>query len=157
LAFLLRWSYFAGMTPLAESDIPALCAAAKVILEQFDEGTVRVLLNPPFEWFDVASAALLDEAGPFVLIGRECIPMLRNVRGREAEQAKRQFPVLASHRVALIKEAKELSQAVETLARVGWCVENDAYIFPADGRWIVYVGHDDGIIQYLPSSKRTAG
>ena len=142
------------MTPLAESDIPALCGAAQVILEQFDGGTVRISLSAPFEWFDVASAALLDEVGPFVLIGRESSPTLRNARGRKGEQAKRQFRVLASHRVALISEAKEMSQAVETLARVGVCVDNDAYVFPTDGRWIVYVGHDDGIVKYVPRSQR---
>jgi hypothetical protein len=147
-------AYCAGMTPVADSDIPALCAAAQVILEQLDGGTVRISLSPPFEWFDVASASLLDEAGPFVLIGRERRATLGNARGRKRMQAKRKFPVLASHRVALIEEAKELSKAVETLARVGVCVENDAYVFPTDGRWIVYVGHDDGIVQYVPRSQR---
>jgi hypothetical protein len=137
------------MTPLPDADIRASCTAAGVILEQFEEGTVRITLNRPCEWQSkgIASADIRGESGPFVLIGRESSPTLRHVRHR---QSKTRFPVLVSHRAALIEDADELSQTLDTLAQVGWCVDNDAYVFPSDGRWIVYVGHDAGIVQYTP-------
>ena len=85
--------------------------------------------------------------GRAYLIGREKSPPLANV-SRKRVQAR--FPLLTKHRVVSFDDGAQLGTVANVLRSAGWCVDNDAYVFPAEGGWLAYVGHHDELMVYAP-------
>ena len=73
------------------------------------------------------------------------------VSGLAARRAQARFPLLTQHRVVSITDGSEIAAACEAIISAGWCVDNDAYLFPADGGWLGYVGHHGDLTVDMPS------
>jgi hypothetical protein len=67
-----------------------------------------------------------------------------------AKRAQKRFPMLTKHRVVLLESGLEVSAVAAAFLTAGWCVENDAYLFPVEGGWLAYVGHHDELFVYIP-------
>lgn len=76
-------------------------------------------------------------------VGREAVPPLAGIETQEVS-------ALAHHRVVLLESTDEVVELVSTLLSHGWCVDNDAYLFPVKGGWLAYVGHHNDLDVYLP-------
>ena len=85
--------------------------------------------------------------GRVYLVGRGKMPPLANVLRK---RVKARFPLLAKHRVVSFDDGAELGAVAGALRSAGWCVDNDAYLFPAEGGWLAYVGHHDELVVYAP-------
>ena len=89
------------------------------------------------------------------LVGREKSPTLANTRSNAAgKRAQSRFPLLTEHRVVSLDSGPEVSAVSKAILASGWCVDNDAYLFPADGGWLAYVGHHDELVVYAPRRAR---
>lgn len=64
------------------------------------------------------------------------------------------FPLLTKHRVVSLETGAEVGAVAKALRSVGWCVDNDAYLFPAEGGWLAYVGHHDELVVYVARRAR---
>jgi len=140
------------MNAVNRPQLSRLAAKAGLRLERWREGTVRFTLpqsEPPAdvkpEWFRNRVT------GRVYCVGREKSPPLANV-SRERERLR--FPLLARHRVVSLEDGAQVRAVVTALLSAGWCVDNDAYLFPAQGGWLAYVGHHDELVVYLPRSRR---
>lgn len=97
------------------------------------------------EWFRDRVTTLV------YLVGRERSPPLANV-SRKRMQAR--FPLLTKHRVVSFDDGAEVGAAATMLRSAGWCVDNDAYLFPAEGGWLAYVGHHEELVVYAARRAR---
>lgn len=105
---------------------------------------------------DIAPGWFRDRVtGLVYLVGREKSPTLANTRRNAAgKRALSRFPLLAKHRVVSLNSGAEVSAVSKAILASGWCVDNDAYLFPADGGWLAYVGHHDELVVYAPPETR---
>lgn len=140
------------MNAVLRPQLSRLASKAGLQLERWPEGTVRFTLArsaPPAdvmpEWFRNRVTSLV------YLVGREKSPPLANV-SRKRAQAR--FPLLTKHRVVSLDDGAEVGAVAATLRSAGWCVDNDAYLFPAEGGWLAYVGHHDELVIYTPRRAR---
>ena len=69
-------------------------------------------------------------------------------------RARLRFPLLTEHRVVSFGSGAEVSAATKAILASGWCVDNDAYLFPSEGGWLAYVGHHDELVVYAPRHAR---
>jgi hypothetical protein len=143
------------MMGVTRPQLSRLATKAGLRLERWPDGTVRFTLpesEPPVdvkpEWFRKRVT------GPVYCVGREKSPPLANV-ARERERLR--FPLLARHRVVSLSDPAEVRAVAAALLSAGWCVDNDAYLFPAEGGWLAYVGHHRELVVYLPRSAREHG
>src|SRR5690242_2105420 len=138
------------MRGIAFSRVLALASSASIQVESWPTGTIRLGFGPRCPAADVSSDWFLRQGGHIYLVGREGIAPLRTVRDRAA---RRKYPLLARHRAVMIRSGAELVPVLELLKRAGWCVDNDAYIFPETGDWLAYVGHHDELCVYTKPKK----
>jgi hypothetical protein len=125
-----------------------LASKAHLRLERFPEGAVRFTLAGSAPPADVTPDWFREHVtGLVFLVGREKSPPLADV-SRKRVQAR--FPLLTKHRVVSIDNGAEVGAVVTALRSAGWCVANDAYLFPAEGGWLAYVGHHDELFVYAP-------
>jgi hypothetical protein len=139
------------MKAVPRPQLSRLASKAGIQLERLSEGTVRFTLagsGPPAavtpDWFRRVTA-------PVYLVGREKSPTLADARRNAAgKRAKSRFPLLTQYRVVLLDGGSEVSAVTKAMLAAGWCVDNDAYLFPAEGGWLAYVGHHDELDVYVP-------
>ena len=136
------------MKAVLRPQLARLASRAGLRLERWPEGTVRLTLAESESPADVTPEWFQKHAkSPVYLVGREKSPPLANVtRKRE----KTRFPLLTKHRVVLLDSGAEVSAVTKAILAAGWCVDNDAYLFPAEGGWLGYVGHHNELDVYVP-------
>ena len=136
------------MKAIVRPQLSRLALKAGLQLERWRDGAVRFTLvgaglptdiSP--EWFGE------HVTSPVYLVGREKTPTLANSMKK---RAKARFPLLVKHRVVLLDSGAEVIAVTKSLLSAGWCVSNDAYLFPAEGGWLAYVGHHDELCVYTP-------
>ncbi|QNN21184.1 hypothetical protein HED60_02485 [Planctomycetales bacterium ZRK34] len=129
------------MKALARPQLKRYASKAGLQFERMSEGTVRFTLTGSAPWLDITPAWFKGRVtGPVYLVGRENAPPLLDGLSKRYH---RRFPLLVNHRAVTIETDVELIAVVRALLAIGWCVVNDAYIFPAAGGWLAYVGHHD--------------
>jgi hypothetical protein len=140
------------MNAVIRPQLARLASKAGLRLERWPEGTVRFTLagsaapaDVPPEWFRDRVTTLV------YLVGRETSPPLAGVR----KDVRHRFPLLTKHRVVSFDDGTEVEAAVTEIRLAGTCVDNDAYLFPAEGGWLAYVGHHDELAVYVPRAART--
>jgi hypothetical protein len=140
------------MNAVLRPQLSRLASKAGLQLEQWPEGTVRLTLvrsAPPTE---VAPEWFRDRVTTLVyLVGREKSPPLANVSRKRVQF---RFPLLTKHRVVSFDDGAEIRAAATAICRAGWCVDNDAYLFPAEGGWLAYIGHHDELVIYAARRAR---
>ena len=135
------------MDAVVRPQLARIAATAGLALERLAEGTVRFSLPGTCPAVDVTADWFgLHARGSVYCVGREAAPPLANSTDKPA---RRRFPLLARHRVVLLS-ADEVPEVASTLSSAGWCVDNDAYLFPQAGGWLAYAGHNDELVVYLP-------
>jgi hypothetical protein len=140
------------MNPVIRPQLSRLASKAGLRLERWPEGTVRFTLAESAPPADVKPTWFRDRVTSLVyLVGREKSPPLANV-SRKRVQAR--FPLLTKHRVVSLEDGAEVGAVATALRSAGWCVDNDAYLFPAEGGWLAYVGHHDELVVYAPRRAR---
>jgi hypothetical protein len=150
------------MKVVSRAKLSHLASKAGLQFERWPEGTVRFTFAGSGPPKDVSPDWFRDRITSVVyLVGREKSPPLANVAQKRAQT---RFPLLARHRVVSLDDGAEVRAVVAGLRSAGRCVNNDAYLFPAEGGWLAYVGHHDEVVVCLPrigrrrlaeSSKRT--
>src|SRR6266850_5835042 len=138
------------MRGITFSRVLELASSAAIEVESWPEGTIRLGFGPRCRPVDVSTDWFTIQSGRMYLVGRERIAPLRGVRDRAA---RRKYPLLTRHRAVMIQSGAELVGVLESLKHVGWCVDNDAYIFPETGDWLAYVGHHDELRVYTRPKK----
>lgn len=141
------------MMAITRPQLARMALKAGLVLERWPEGTVRFTLvgggssvNVSPSWFTEHGAD-----GVVYLVGREREPTLADVRSNGAgKRARARFPLLVKRRVVSLETGREVSAVVKAIRGAGWCVANDAYLFPAAGGWLAYVGHHDELVVCLP-------
>jgi hypothetical protein len=140
------------MNAVLRPQLSRLASKAGLQLERWPEGTVRFTLGESAAPVDVKPEWFRDRVASRVyLVGREKSPPLANV-SRKRVQAR--FPLLTKHRVVSLDDGAEVGAVATALRSAGWCVDNDAYLFPAEGGWLVYVGHHNELVVYAPRRAR---
>ena len=144
------------MNAVLRPQLSRLASNAGLQLERRPEGTVRFTLAGSAPPVDVTPRWFQDRVtGLVYLVGREKSPTLafprRNAAGRRAQS---RFPLLTRHRVVSLDTGAEVRAVGKALLSSGWCVDNDAYLFPAEGGWLAHVSHHDALIVYAPRSAR---
>jgi hypothetical protein len=85
------------------------------------------------------------ELGAYVVVGREnCPPLKRLARRAEAE-----LKPLTRHRCAFISRRAEARDLIRVIALHGSSVDDDIYMFPPTGDWLLYVSHHNEICAYV--------
>ena len=140
------------MKAVLRPQLSRLASKAGIQLERWREGTVRFTLvgsSPPE---DIAPDWFRDRVDGLVyLVGREKWPTLANAMTNAAgKRARSRFPLLTKHRVVSLDSGAEVIAVSKALLASGWCVNNEAYLFPAEGGWLAYVGHHDELVVYAP-------
>ena len=136
------------MIPLDLEEVRDCATSAGLEVELWqDTGTIRLSLKSPWQIHDVAPDWFLRKDGPWCLVGREQSPPLENSMEPSAAQ---EFPILAQHRAVRIASPEEFVAVLRALLKVGWCVNNDAYLFPEAGNWLAYVSHHNELFLYTP-------
>jgi hypothetical protein len=140
------------MNAVSRPQLSRLASKAGLQLERWPEGTVRFTLAESASPIDVKPEWFRDRVTSRVyLVGREKSPPLANV-SRKRIQAR--FPLLTKHRVVSLDDGAEVGAVATARRSAGWCVDNDAYLFPAEGGWLAYVGHHDELVVYAPRRAR---
>ena len=140
------------MKAILRPQLSRLAMKARLRLERWPKGTVRFTLGGSAPPADVTPDWFRNRvAGTVYLVGREKSPPLLNV-SRKRVQAR--FPLLTKHRVVSLNDGAEVGAVATALRSAGWCVDNDAYLFPAEGGWLAYVGHHDDLVVYVPRRAR---
>jgi hypothetical protein len=140
------------MNAVLRPQLSRLASKAGLQLERWSEGTVRFTLAGSAPAADITPSWFRNRVtGRAYLVGREKSPPLANVF-RKRVQAR--FPLLVKHRVVSFDDGVELGTVANALRSAGWCVDNDAYLFPAEGGWLAYVGHHDELVVYAPRRAR---
>ena len=134
------------MNAVLRPQLSRMASKAGLQLERWPEGTVRFTLAGSAPPTDVAPEWFRDRVSSRVyLVGREKSPPLANI---SRKRVKAQFPLLTKHRVVSFDDGAEVGAVANALRSAGWCVDNDAYVFPAEGGWLAYVGHHDELVVY---------
>jgi hypothetical protein len=144
------------MNAVLRPQLSRLASKAGLQLERLSEGTVRFTLAGSAPPMDVTPDWFRDRVNGLVyLVGREKSPTLANAMTNAAgKRARSRFPLLTTHRVVSLETAAEVGAVTKALQASGWCVDNDAYLFPAEGGWLAYVGHHDELFVEVPRSAR---
>jgi hypothetical protein len=119
---------------------------AKLKIEESADGEILIELDKPYLRLDSVS---MDKSSPLMywskrrrikcyLVGRCREAPFRYISDRAI---KRRFPPLCGHRSVIVESSAELRLVVEALLRGGRSTQNDVYVFPPDGRWLLYVSH----------------
>lgn len=134
------------MIPLSERQLLANVALLPVFTERFEDGTLRFEFHRRYSCrdIDVSDLGLLAFSRAY-LVGKTAQPPLRDEAFDPADPVAM---ALAQHRALQFDAATELHSAVCHLANLGWCVDNDAYVFDAEGRWMLHVSHHDTVTLY---------
>src|SRR5688572_32852334 len=140
------------MNAVLRPQLSRLASKAGLRLERWHRGTVRFTLpgsappaDIPPEWFRNRVT------GRVYLVGREKSPPMANVFRK---RVRSRFPLLTKHRVVTLDDGAEVGAVADVLRSAGWCVDNDAYLFPAEGGWLAYVGHHDELLVYAARRAR---
>jgi len=145
------------MNAIPRPQLARLASKAGIRLERLSEGSVRFMLAGSGSPVAVTPDWFRRVTAPVYLVGREKSPTLADVRSNAAgKRAKSRFPLLTKHRVVLLDDGAEVSAVTKAILASGWCVDNDAYLFPAEGGWLAYVGHHDELDVYIPRGARYA-
>jgi hypothetical protein len=140
------------MNAVSRPQLARLASKAGLLFERWPDGTVRFTLAESAPPADITASWFRNRVtGRVYLVGREKSPPLANVSRKRVQT---RFPLLTKHRVVSIDDGAELSAAATALRSAGWCVDNDAYLFPAEGGWLAYVGHHDELVVYAPRRAR---
>jgi hypothetical protein len=136
------------MNALIRPQLSRLASKAGLLLERWPQGTVRFTLRESAPPVDVEPGWFRDcVTSRMYLVGREKAPPLANVFRK---RVRARFPLLTKHRVVSSDDGAEVAAVVTALGSAGWCVDNDIYVFPAEGGWLAYVGHHDELVVYAP-------
>jgi hypothetical protein len=144
------------MDAVRRPQLSRLASKAGLQLERWPEGAVRFTLPGSAPPIDVKPGWFRHRVNGLVyLIGREKSPTLADTRRNAAgTRAQSRFPLLTEHRVVSVKSGAEVCAVTKALLASGWCVNNDAYLFPSEGGWLAYVGHHDELVVYAPRRAR---
>ena len=144
------------MNFIRRPQLSRLASKAGLQLERWSMGTVRFTLAGSAPPVDVTPDWFRDRVtGLVYLVGREKSPTLaRAMRNAAGKRARSRFRLLTEHRVVALDTGAEVSAVSKALLASGWCVDNDAYMFPAEGGWLAYVGHHDELVVYAPGRAR---
>jgi hypothetical protein len=135
------------MNPVSRPQLARLASKAGLQIERWREGTVRFTLPGAKPPWDITPDWFRDRVTtPVYLVGRETSPTLADTSARRAQK---RFPLLTKHRVVSLDSGVEVAAVAATLLAAGWCLTNDAYLFPADGGWLAYVGHHNELVIYV--------
>jgi hypothetical protein len=144
------------MDAVRRPPLSRLASKAGLQIERWPEGTVRFTLAGSAPPIDVKPGWFRDQVSGLVyLVGREKSPTLAHARRNAAgKRARSRFPLLTEHRVVSLASGAEVSAVAKAMLASGWCVDNDAYLFPSEGGWLAYVGHHDELVVYAARRAR---
>lgn len=144
------------MNAVLRPQLSRLASKAGLQVERWPRGTARFTLAGS----ELAAGVTPDwfrrrVAGLAYVVGREKSPTLADARRNAAgKRAQSRFSLLTQHRVVFLDGGAEVSAVTKAILSAGWCVDNDAYLFPAEGGWLAYVGHHDELDVYVPRRAR---
>jgi hypothetical protein len=144
------------MNAVRRPQLSRLASKAGLRFERWPEGTVRFTLAGSAAPVEINPGWFRDNVSGLVfLVGREKSPTLADARRNAAgKRARSRFPLLTENRVVSLNGGAEVSAVTKAILASGWCVDNDAYLFPSEGGWLAYVGHHDELVVYAPRCGR---
>jgi len=108
-----------SMQELSASDFKIQAVRAGLTIDMWPEGTIR--LNPPQDYkaFDISADAIPSADPPLIAAYRE---------------------PRTSHRYMTVESKPELDRIIAAAVN-GWSVDDDLYLFPPSGAFMLYAGH----------------
>jgi len=139
------------MKTISLAELKKAANAASIRVELFEEGTFRLTPAHLVGCMDGRTGAcrILEGKLSCYLCGREKWPPLHGFTSRKIGSAK-ELQALRTSRCVKLTSGAELKRILAKVAQLGWCVDQDIYVFDQSGRWMIYAGHDDFSV-YLAS------